>query len=83
MQRCIHLQLYGIDHMVKDHTDDEKVNPLLPLHGLHFYISSNTIFLYALLHIDRLSHTMGFVIPVVEHWLKQERYKDILPTFKK
>ena len=30
-----HLQLYGIGHMVKDHSDSERRNPLLP-HGYLF-----------------------------------------------
>ena len=32
--------LYGVGHMVKDHSDSEKENPLRP-HGLLFSISSN------------------------------------------
>ena len=28
-----YLQLYGVKHMVKDHSDSERGNPLLP-HGL-------------------------------------------------
>ena len=35
-----YLQLYGVGHMVKDHSDSERGNPLLPQHGLHFLISS-------------------------------------------
>ena len=34
-----YLQLYGVRHMVKDHSDSEKGNPLLP-HGLLFPINS-------------------------------------------
>ena len=34
-----YLQLYGVRHMVKDHSDSEKGNPMLP-HGLLFPISS-------------------------------------------
>ena len=34
-----YLRLYGIRHMVKDHSDSERGNPLLP-HGLLFPISS-------------------------------------------
>ena len=29
-----YLRLYGVRHMVKDLSDNERVNPLLP-HGLH------------------------------------------------
>ena len=34
------LQLYGVRHVVKDHSDSERGNPLLlPRHGLLFLIS--------------------------------------------
>ena len=36
-----YLRLYGIRHMVKDHSGSERGNPLLPLHRLLFSISSN------------------------------------------
>ena len=39
-----YLQLYGIRHMVKDHTDSERGNPLLT-HGLLFPISSKGSFI--------------------------------------
>ena len=39
---------YGVRHMVKDHLDSERGNPLPP-HGLLFSIDSN-IFLYAPSH---------------------------------
>ena len=35
-----YLQLYGVIHMVNDHSDSERRNPLPPLHGLFFPISS-------------------------------------------
>ena len=38
------LRLYGVGHMVKDHSDSEKVNSLLP-HGLLFSISSKGSFI--------------------------------------
>ena len=34
-----YLRLYGVTHMVKDHSNSERGNPL-PLHGLLFPISS-------------------------------------------
>ena len=43
-----YLQLYGIGHMIKDHSDNERGNPLPP-HGLLFPISSKGI-LYAPYH---------------------------------
>ena len=39
-----YLQLYGIRHMVKDHSDSESGNPLPP-HGLLFQISSKGSFI--------------------------------------
>ena len=43
-----YLRLYGVRHMVKDHSDSEKGNPLPP-HGLLFPISSKSS-LYASSH---------------------------------
>ena len=37
-----YLQLYGVGHMVKDHSDRDRGNPLLP-HRLLFPISSRII----------------------------------------
>ena len=62
----LYLRLYGVRHMVKDHSDSEKGNPLPP-HGLLFPISSKDSFTTT----DRLSHTTAFVTPVVEHWPEQ------------
>ena len=39
-----YLRLYGIRHMVKDHSDSERGNPLLP-HGLVFLITSKGSFI--------------------------------------
>ena len=38
------LRLYGVGHMVKDHSDSERGNPLLP-HMLLFPISSKRSFI--------------------------------------
>ena len=51
-----YLRLYGVRHMVKDHSDSEKGN-LLPPHRLLFYMHHPT---------DRITHTMAFVTTVVE-----------------
>ena len=56
--KTFYLRLYGVRHMVKDHSDSEKGNPLPP-HRLLFTI-------------DRIAHTTAFVTPVVEHWLERE-----------
>ena len=39
-----YLQLYGVGHMVKDHSDNERGN-LLPPHGLLFPINSKGSFI--------------------------------------
>ena len=65
-----YLRLYGVRHMVKDHSDSEKGNPLPP-HRLLFPISS--IWFFYMYHpTDRIAHTTAFVTPVVEHWLERE-----------
>ena len=56
-----YLRVYGIRHMVKDHSNREKGNPLPP-HRL-FYMHHPTA---------RITHTAAFVTPVVEHWLERE-----------
>ena len=56
-----YLRLYGVRHMVKDHSDSEK--------GYSFQLTSRVL-LYA--PTDRITHTTAFVTPVVEHWLERE-----------
>ena len=63
-----YLRLNGVGHMVKDHSDSERGNPLPP-RGLLFPISSKGSFIYTI--PDRIAHTTAFVTPVVEHWLEQ------------
>ena len=65
-----YLRLYGVRHMVKDHSDSEKGNPLPP-HRLLFPINSKCSFICTI-PTDRIAHTMAFVTPVVEHWLERE-----------
>ena len=62
-----YLRLYGVRHMVKDHSDSEKGNPLPP-HRLLFPISSKGSFICTIPHT--IVHTMAFDIPVVEYWLE-------------
>ena len=40
-----YLRLYGAEHMVMDHSDSERRNPLPPLHWLLFPISSKGSFI--------------------------------------
>ena len=70
MTRSTHF-IYGYmvsDIMVKDHSDSERGNLLLP-HGLLFPINSKGFF-YMHHTTDRIAHTTTFVTPVVEHWLE-------------
>ena len=64
-----YLRLYGVRHMVKDHSDSEKGNPLLP-HRLLLSINSKGSF-YMHHPTDRITHTTAFVTPVVGHWLER------------
>ena len=64
-----YLRLYGVRHMVKDHSDSEKGNPLPP-HRLLLSINSKGSFICTIPH--RITHTTDFFIPVVEHWLERE-----------
>ena len=65
-----YLRLYVVGHMVKDHSDSERGNPLPP-HRLLFSISSKGYF-YMHHPTDRITHTTAFVTAVVEHWLERE-----------
>ena len=40
-----YLRLYGVGHIVKDHSDSERGNLLLPPYGLLFLISSKGSFI--------------------------------------
>ena len=53
-----YLRLYGVRHMVTDHSDSEKGNPLPP-HRLLFPINSKGSFICT-------------IPPVVVHWLERE-----------
>ena len=64
------LRLYDVWHMVKDHSNSERENPVPP-HGLLFPINSK-VFFYMHHPTDRIAYTMAFVTPVVEQWLWRE-----------
>ena len=68
-----YLRLYGVRHMVKDHSGSEKGNPLPPPRIL-FPISSKGSFICTI--PDRIAHTTAFVTPVVEHWLEREIWQN-------
>ena len=52
--KIFYLWLYGIRHMVKDHSDSKRGNLLLP-HGLFFLISSKAFYMSH--PTDRKAHT--------------------------
>ena len=57
--KTFYLRLYGIRHMMKDHSDSERENQLPPLHGLLFLISK--AFFYAPSHRqDRTYHDLCY-----------------------
>ena len=62
-----YLQLHGIGHMVKNHSDSYRGNLLPPLHGLFFLISSKGSFIFNIPDEKNPVNTTAFVIPVVEH----------------
>ena len=64
-----YLRLYGVKHMVKDHSDSEKGNPLPP-HRVLFPINSKVMYMHH--HTDRIAHTTASVTPVMEHWMERE-----------
>ena len=61
-----YLRLYGVGHMVKDHSDSEKGNPLPP-HRLLLILLINSKGSFICTIPDRITHTTAFVTPVVEH----------------
>ena len=63
------LRLYGVIHMVKDHSNSEIGNNQPP-HGLLFSINSKDSFICTI--PQTLAHTTAFVTPVVDHWLERE-----------
>ena len=60
--------------MVKDHSDSKKENPVPPLHGLLFPISSNGVF-YMHHPANMIVYTTACVTPVMEHWFEQTKFK--------
>ena len=59
-----YLWLYGVGHIVNDHSDNDRGNPLPPLHELLFPISRVC---YMHHPTDRIAHTIAVVTQVVEH----------------
>ena len=51
--------IYGVGHMVKDHSDSEKGN-LLPPHWLLFLISSKGSFICTIPQMDNTYHSLCY-----------------------
>ena len=62
-----YLRLYGVRHMVKDHSDSER-KPAATTWAM--FSDQQQGFFYMHHPTDRIAHTMAFVTPVVEHWLE-------------
>ena len=62
-----YLWLYGVRHMVKDHSDSEKETCCRHI-GYSFRLAARVL----VYEPDRIAHTTAFVTPVVEHWLERE-----------
>ena len=60
------LRLYGVGHMAKNHSYSKRGNLL----GYSFRLAVKRYFICTIPHTGR-AHTMAFVTPVVEHWLKR------------
>ena len=54
-----YLRLYGVKHMVKDHLNSERGNPLPP-HGLLFLISSKVLLYAPSLRQDSTYHSLCY-----------------------
>ena len=62
-----YLRLYGIGHIVKDHSDSERK----PTAATWATLSDQQQGLFYMHNpIDRIAHATVFVTPVVERWLK-------------
>ena len=61
-----YLWLYGIRHIVKDHSNTDRK----PTTTTTWCTLSKGSFICTI--PERIAHTMAFVIPLVEHWLKWE-----------
>ena len=68
-----YLRLYGVGHMLKDHSDSERGNPLPP-HGLPFLCKSKGSFI-TIPHFFRI---LWYLIVIHTRWVKSNRKKVFL-----
>ena len=64
-----YLRLYGIRHMVMDHSRYREKKSAAATWATLFEQQG---FFYMHHPTDRITHTMAFVTPVMEHWLERE-----------
>ena len=68
--KTFYLRLYGVGHMVKDHSENE-MKPAAAITWTSLYDYQQGLF--SMHHsIDSMAHTTTIVIPVVDHWLELE-----------
>ena len=53
-----YLRLYGVRHMVKDHSEDSEKGNLLPPYGLLFLISSKSSFISTIPQTEHIPHPL-------------------------
>ena len=75
-----YLWLYGVRLMVKDHSDSEGGNMLLPPHRIAFPITARNL-LYAPFH--RWDIKYHIPCTVVEHWMEWEILNNFSQSFRK
>ena len=63
-----YLRLYGVGHMVKDHSDSQRGKPAAATWATLFEWQQG--FFYMHHPTERIAYTTAFVTPVVEHWLE-------------
>ena len=66
----IWMRLYGVGHMVKDHSYSERGNPLSPIYVIVFSISSKDI-LYCY-PTGRIANTPALFTPEIAQWVHHE-----------
>ena len=62
-----YLQLYGVGHMVKDHSESKRKKLTDATTNGYYFRLAASVLLY-----DRIAHTTAFIKPVTEHWPEQE-----------
>ena len=63
-----YLQLYGVRHMVKDHSAREETH----YHDMSYSFRVQQGLFYMHHPTYRITHITAFVTPVVEHWQERE-----------